>query len=44
MRHIKTNDQVADLFKKSLSIGKVKMFCHQFDIVQRMRADIEGEC
>jgi hypothetical protein len=44
MRQIKTDDQVADLFTKSLSTGKLEMFRRQLDIVQRMRADIEGEC
>ena len=44
MRQIKTDDQVADLFTKSLSIGKLEKFRRQLNIVQRMRADIEGEC
>ena len=44
MRQIKTDDQAADLFTKSLSTGKLEMFRRQLDIVQRMRADIEGEC
>ena len=44
MRQIKTDDQVADLFTKSLSTCKLEMFRRQLDIVQRMRADIEGEC
>ena len=44
MRQIKTDDQVADLFTKSLSTSKLEMFRRQLDIVQRMRADIEGEC
>lgn len=44
MRQIKTDDQVADLFTKSLSTGKFEMFRCQLGTVQRMRADIEGEC
>ncbi|KAL5577449.1 hypothetical protein UlMin_019148 [Ulmus minor] len=44
MKQIKTDDQVADLFTKSLSSGKVEMFRCQLGTVQRMRADIEGEC
>ena len=44
MQHIKTDDQVADLFTKSLSTNKFEMFRHQLGIVQRMEVDIEGEC
>ena len=44
MKHVKTDEQVADLFTKSLSIGKFENFRHQLGIVQRMRANIEGEC
>ena len=44
MRQIKTNDQVADLFTKSLSMSKFEMFHHQHGLVQRMEVDIEGEC
>ncbi|KAL5549787.1 hypothetical protein UlMin_005018 [Ulmus minor] len=44
MKQIKTDDQVADLFTKSLSSGKFEMFRYQLGTVQRMRADIEGEC
>ena len=44
MRQVKTNDQVADLFTKSLSTGKLEIFRCLLSTVQRMRADIEGEC
>lgn len=44
MRQIKTDDQVADLFTISLSTGKLEKFRRQLNIVQRMKADIEGEC
>ena len=44
MRHIKTDDQVADLFTKSLSTSKFETFRHQLGLVQRMEVDIEGEC
>ena len=44
MKQIKTNDQVADLFTKSLSSGKFEMFRCQLGTVQRMRAGVEGEC
>ena len=44
MLHIKTDDQVADLFTKSLSTSKFEMFRHQLGLVQRMEVDIEGEC
>ncbi|XP_068644967.1 uncharacterized mitochondrial protein AtMg00810-like [Aristolochia californica] len=44
MRPIKTDDQVADLFTKSLSTGKFKMFRYQLGIVQLVIAGVEGEC
>lgn len=44
MRQIKTDDQVTDLFTKSLSTSKLENFCQQLDIVQRMRAAIKGKC
>ncbi|XP_068644922.1 secreted RxLR effector protein 161-like [Aristolochia californica] len=44
LRPIKTDDQVADLFTKSLSTGKFKMFCYQLGTVQPVIAGVEGEC
>ncbi|KAM2723556.1 hypothetical protein EV1_026500 [Malus domestica] len=44
MRQVKTNDQVADLFTKSLGTGKLEIFRCLLNTVQRMTADIEGEC
>ncbi|KAL5795083.1 hypothetical protein ACOSP7_003677 [Xanthoceras sorbifolium] len=44
MRQVKTDEQVADLFTKSLSIGKFENFRRQLGMVQRMGANIEGEC
>ncbi|BFG28414.1 hypothetical protein CerSpe_146880 [Prunus speciosa] len=36
MRHINTDDQVADLFTKGLSTGKFKKFRRQLNVVQRL--------
>lgn len=44
MRQIKTDDQVADLFTKGLSIGKCEGFRYQLNMVRRMGASAEGEC
>lgn len=44
MRQIKTDDQIADLFTKGLSIGKCEGFRCQLNMVRRMRASVEGEC
>ncbi|KAE8676474.1 hypothetical protein F3Y22_tig00111588pilonHSYRG00004 [Hibiscus syriacus] len=44
MRQIKTDDQIVDLFTKSLSVGKFEHFRRQHDVIQRMKANIEGEC
>ncbi|KAL5854297.1 hypothetical protein ACOSQ4_004099 [Xanthoceras sorbifolium] len=44
MRQVKIDEQVADLFTTSLSIGKFENFRGQLGMVQRMRANIEGEC
>ncbi|XP_042448038.1 secreted RxLR effector protein 161-like [Zingiber officinale] len=42
MRQISTDDQVADVFTKSLSTNKFKMFRYQLSTVQRV--GVEGEC
>ncbi|KAE8704364.1 PLAC8 family protein [Hibiscus syriacus] len=44
MRQIKTDEQIADLFTKSLSVGKFDHFRRQHGVIQRMEANIEGEC
>ena len=44
MRQVKTEDQVADLFTKSLNIGKFENFRFQLGMIRRMGLDIEGEC
>ncbi|KAE8669113.1 Detected protein of unknown function [Hibiscus syriacus] len=44
MKQIKTDDQVADLFTKSLSSGKFEIFLCQLSTVKIMRAVVEGEC
>ncbi|KAE8727767.1 tir-nbs resistance protein [Hibiscus syriacus] len=44
MRQVKTDEQIADLFTKSLSVGKFEHFRRQLDVIQRMGANIEGEC
>ncbi|KAE8681718.1 hypothetical protein F3Y22_tig00111310pilonHSYRG00060 [Hibiscus syriacus] len=44
MRQIKTDEQIADLFTKSLSVGKFEHFRRQHGVIQRMKANIEGEC
>ena len=38
------DDQVADLFTKSLNIAKFEEFRHQLIMVRRMKVDVEGEC
>ncbi|KAE8672542.1 tir-nbs resistance protein [Hibiscus syriacus] len=44
MRQIKTDEQIADLFTKSLSVGKFEHFRRQHGVIQRMEANIEREC
>ncbi|KAE8689992.1 tir-nbs resistance protein [Hibiscus syriacus] len=44
MRQIKTDEQIADLFTKSLSVGKFEHFRRQHGVIKRMEANIEGEC
>ncbi|KAH9723693.1 hypothetical protein KPL70_007207 [Citrus sinensis] len=44
MRQVKTDEQIADLFTKSLSVGKFEHFRRQLSVIQRMGANIEGEC
>ncbi|KAE8668864.1 tir-nbs resistance protein [Hibiscus syriacus] len=44
MRQIKIDEQIADLFTKSLSVGKFEHFRRQHGVIQRMEANIEGEC
>ncbi|KAH9726925.1 hypothetical protein KPL70_008466 [Citrus sinensis] len=44
MRQVKTDEQIADLFTKSLSVGKFEHFRRQLGVIQRMGANIEGEC
>ncbi|KAE8725434.1 Indole-3-acetic acid-amido synthetase GH3.17 [Hibiscus syriacus] len=43
MGQIKTDEQIADLFTKSLSVGKFEHFRRQHGVIQRMEANIEGE-
>ncbi|KAE8706377.1 hypothetical protein F3Y22_tig00110393pilonHSYRG00025 [Hibiscus syriacus] len=42
MRQIKTDEQIDDLFTKSLSVGKFEHFRRQHGVIQRMEANIEG--
>ncbi|KAE8676544.1 hypothetical protein F3Y22_tig00111584pilonHSYRG00119 [Hibiscus syriacus] len=44
MKQIKTDEQIADLFTKNLSVGKFEHFRRQHGVIQRMEANIEGEC
>ena len=44
MRYIKTNDQVVDLFTKSLTIEKFQKFHQQLNMDQWMKVGVEGEC
>lgn len=48
LKHVKTEDQVADLFMKSLSRNKFERFLHQLGIVEGTEAGteagIEGGC
>lgn len=42
--YIKMDDQVADLFTKSMSTRKFESVCCQLSIIKKMKAGIEGEC
>ncbi|KAE8729828.1 PLAC8 family protein [Hibiscus syriacus] len=44
MKQFKTDDQVADLFTKSLSSCKFKIFRCQLGTVKIVRVGVEGEC
>ena len=44
MKQVKTEDQIADLFTKSLNTGKFESFRSQLGMIQRLGVDIEGEC
>ncbi|KAK6142115.1 hypothetical protein DH2020_006983 [Rehmannia glutinosa] len=44
LEHVKTDDQIADLFTKALSGKKFGMFCQQLGLVERKKADVEGKC
>ncbi|KAK6138834.1 hypothetical protein DH2020_027421 [Rehmannia glutinosa] len=44
LEHVKTDDQIADLFTKALSGRKFGMFCQQLGLVERKKADVEGKC
>ncbi|KAE8679564.1 tir-nbs resistance protein [Hibiscus syriacus] len=44
MRKIKTDEQIDDLFTKSLSVGKFEHFRRQHGVIQRMEVNIEEEC
>jgi len=44
LKHIKTNDQVANLFTKSLSGNKFESFCCQLGMIKREEAGIEMRC
>ncbi|KAE8681852.1 hypothetical protein F3Y22_tig00111303pilonHSYRG00095 [Hibiscus syriacus] len=44
MRQIKKDEQIADLFTKSLSVGKFEHFRRQHGVIQRMETNIEREC
>ncbi|KAJ8759239.1 hypothetical protein K2173_006759 [Erythroxylum novogranatense] len=38
LERIITEDQVADLFTKSLSVNKIESFCHQLGMMKRIEA------
>lgn len=42
--YIKMDDQVVDLFTKSMSTRKFESVCCQLSIIKKMKAGIEGEC
>ena len=42
--HVKTENQVANLFTKGQSSNKLESFYQQLDMVKRMEAGVEGEC
>ena len=44
LQHVKTENQVVDLFTKGLSSSKLESFYQQLDMVKRMEAGVEGEC
>ena len=44
MQYVKTNDQVAYLFIKSLSIRKFEKFYQQLNMDRRIKVGVEGEC
>ncbi|KAK2977442.1 hypothetical protein RJ640_028603 [Escallonia rubra] len=43
LQQIKTEDQVAVLFTKGVSVNKVESFCHQLGMVKKTRAGVVGE-
>ena len=44
MRYVKTNDQVVNLFTRTLGTKKFEEFCEQLNINQRIKVGVEGEC
>ena len=44
LQHVKTENQVADLFIKGLSSNKLESFYQQLGMVKRMEVSVEGEC
>lgn len=43
LKHIKTEQQIADLFTKGLSVNKWESFCQQLGMA-KTRADVESRC
>ncbi|KAJ8747772.1 hypothetical protein K2173_011424 [Erythroxylum novogranatense] len=43
LEQIKTEDQVADMFTKGLSVNKIESFCHLLSMTKRIEAGVEGE-
>lgn len=44
LKHIDTEDQVANIFTKSLSEKKFESFCHQFGMMKKNEVGVVGEC
>ncbi|KAL4378176.1 hypothetical protein GQ457_02G021320 [Hibiscus cannabinus] len=44
LEHMKTKDQVADMFTKGLSGNKLESFCRQLSMTNKMEVGVEGDC
>ena len=44
LKHVRTENQVADLLEKSLSSNKFQSFYHQLGVTNKVESNVEGEC